>query len=89
LPTTPIASGQGAGRRRSSLNGEKTSMPAPGSSTTYPAPAAAGRSLAAVLPPLLAILLGLVIVGVAGFSHPDVIHNAAHDTRHSIAFPCH
>lgn len=40
-------------------------------------------------PPLLAILLGLLIVGVAGFSHHTVIHNAAHDTRHSNGFPCH
>jgi cobalt transporter subunit CbtB len=65
-------------------------MPAPGSSTTYPAPAAAaGRSLAAVLPPLLAILLGLLVVGVSGFSHIDLVHNAAHDTRHSSGFPCH
>jgi len=26
---------------------------------------------------------------VVGFSHIDVIHNAAHDVRHSNAFPCH
>jgi len=24
-----------------------------------------------------------------GFSHLDVVHNAAHDYRHSMAFPCH
>lgn len=40
-----------------------------------------------------AVLLGLfvgafVILGV-GFTHSDTIHNAAHDTRHSTAFPCH
>ena len=38
---------------------------------------------------LLAMLLGVVIVGFVGFSHLDVIHNAAHDTRHSNGFPCH
>ena len=38
---------------------------------------------------LMAIALGLFIVGVVGFSHIDVIHNAAHDVRHSNAFPCH
>lgn len=36
-----------------------------------------------------AILLGLVVVGFVGFSHIDVVHNAAHDTRHSNGFPCH
>lgn len=38
---------------------------------------------------LMAMALGLFIVGVVGFSHTDVIHNAAHDLRHSNAFPCH
>lgn len=37
----------------------------------------------------LAILLGVLIVGTVGFSHVEAIHNAAHDTRHSNAFPCH
>jgi cobalt transporter subunit CbtB len=37
----------------------------------------------------LAMALGLFVVGVVGFSHIDVIHNAAHDVRHSSAFPCH
>lgn len=37
----------------------------------------------------MAMSLGLFIVGVVGFSHIDVIHNAAHDVRHSNAFPCH
>ena len=38
---------------------------------------------------LMAMALGLFILGVVGFSHIDVIHNAAHDVRHSNAFPCH
>jgi cobalt transporter subunit CbtB len=37
----------------------------------------------------LAALLGTFIVGFVGFSHLDVVHNAAHDYRHSMAFPCH
>ena len=41
------------------------------------------------LPALAAVLLGLLIVGVTGFSQIDVIHNAAHNTRHTNAFPCH
>jgi cobalt transporter subunit CbtB len=38
---------------------------------------------------MMAMMLGLFIVGVVGFSHIDVVHNAAHDVRHSNAFPCH
>ena len=37
----------------------------------------------------LAALLGIFIVGFVGFSHLDAVHNAAHDYRHSMAFPCH
>ncbi len=38
---------------------------------------------------VLAILLGAFIVLGTGFAHSDTIHNAAHDSRHSFAFPCH
>ena len=38
---------------------------------------------------LMAMALGLFIIGFVGFSHIDVVHNAAHDVRHSNAFPCH
>lgn len=37
----------------------------------------------------LAGLLGLFIVGFTGFSNMEAAHNAAHDHRHSLAFPCH
>ena len=37
----------------------------------------------------LAALLGIFVVGFVGFSHIDAVHNAAHDYRHSMAFPCH
>lgn len=36
-----------------------------------------------------AALLGVFLVWGVGFSPIDVLHNAAHDTRHSMAFPCH
>ncbi|MEB0046638.1 MULTISPECIES: CbtB domain-containing protein [unclassified Pseudomonas] len=36
-----------------------------------------------------ASILGACLVYFAGFSHIDAVHNAAHDTRHSSAFPCH
>lgn len=34
-------------------------------------------------------LLGVLLIFFAGFSHIEAMHNAAHDTRHSAAFPCH
>jgi cobalt transporter subunit CbtB len=37
----------------------------------------------------MAGLLGVFVIGLVGFSHLDVAHNAAHDYRHSMAFPCH
>lgn len=49
----------------------------------------AGSNVNRLAQSLVAMTLGLFIVGVVGFSHIDVIHNAAHDVRHSNAFPCH
>jgi cobalt transporter subunit CbtB len=37
----------------------------------------------------MAALLGLFLIWGVGFSHIAALHNAAHDTRHSMAFPCH
>ena len=36
-----------------------------------------------------AALLGLSLLFVAGFANATVLHDAAHDQRHAIAFPCH
>ena len=58
--------------------------PASTRSATVSVPVAGAR-----LQAFLAMALGLVIVGFVGFSHIDVVHNAAHDTRHSNGFPCH
>lgn len=43
----------------------------------------------ATLPALAAAFLGLFFLWGVGFSHIEAVHNAAHDTRHSNAFPCH
>jgi len=53
-----------------------------------PAPAISEtqRRLAA---PLAAAVLGLFVLFVTGLAQPDFLHNAAHDSRHSFAFPCH
>lgn len=45
--------------------------------------------LVALWPALAAIALGLVVLFVVGFAGAETIHNAAHDTRHSLNFPCH
>jgi cobalt transporter subunit CbtB len=38
---------------------------------------------------VLAMLLGVIFIGVAGFAPLQALHDAAHNTRHAIAFPCH
>ena len=36
-----------------------------------------------------AMAFGVLILFAVGFAPMDVAHNAAHDTRHTLAFPCH
>ena len=62
-----------------------TSAPTIGHESGAAVEAAANRTLAA----LVAAALGLVIVFASGFAPSDAVHNAAHDTRHSFAFPGH
>jgi cobalt transporter subunit CbtB len=38
---------------------------------------------------LAAAALGAFIVGFVGFAQMSAAHNAGHDYRHSMAFPCH
>ncbi|MFC7397039.1 CbtB-domain containing protein [Chelatococcus sp. GCM10030263] len=38
---------------------------------------------------LVAFAMGVALVFVTGFAHSEAIHNAAHDTRHALSFPCH
>ncbi len=58
------------------------------STLTHSAEASASLSQRLVLA-IAAGLLGALLVYFAGFSHLEAVHNAAHDTRHSAAFPCH
>ena len=60
-----------------------------------PGPASSGESLisnavttGARWPAIVALLLGAVIILGVGFG-PGITHSAAHDTRHTMAFPCH
>ena len=43
----------------------------------------------ALAPAAMAALLGVFLLFGVGFAHPQAIHNAAHDSRHAFAFPCH
>jgi len=58
---------------------------------TIPSPAAARARAGARSWPaaLVAVLLGTVILYGVGFASAPLLHNAAHDTRHSQGFPCH
>jgi cobalt transporter subunit CbtB len=38
---------------------------------------------------MAALLFGIFVVFMVGFAGASVLHEAAHNTRHSIAFPCH
>lgn len=40
-------------------------------------------------PALFALLFGGFLILGAGFAHSSTIHNAAHDGRHALTFPCH
>ncbi len=38
---------------------------------------------------LFAAILGAGLIFAAGFANSAAMHSAAHDTRHSVGFPCH
>lgn len=38
---------------------------------------------------IIAALLGMFMLYGVAFAHSDILHNAAHDTRHAITAPCH
>jgi cobalt transporter subunit CbtB len=57
--------------------------------TISPAIGASASRQSRVLSLAMAALLGVFIVGFVGFSHIEAAHNAGHDYRHSMAFPCH
>ncbi len=61
------------------------------SATAVQRQSAAGAPLAAkrIAGASLALILGLGLLTVGGFASGDLLHDAAHDGRHSFAFPCH
>ncbi len=62
-------------------------MPMDRSAVTCTVPGVAGAERLIVGVGML--VLGVLLLGAAGFAQLDVIHNAAHDGRHAFAFPCH
>jgi cobalt transporter subunit CbtB len=57
--------------------------------TTRTPAAESARRVYAIVPALAAAFLGAFLLWGVGLAGPSVIHNAAHDTRHAAAFPCH
>lgn len=54
------------------------------------APSTLEASRRAVLwPAVVAAGLGALLLYVVGFAAPHAIHEAAHDARHTLNFPCH
>jgi cobalt transporter subunit CbtB len=48
-----------------------------------------GAAIGSKWPALFAAILGVVVIFGVGFANISVAHNAAHDTRHAMVFPCH
>ncbi len=42
-----------------------------------------------LLPIFMAAAAGLTLLYFTGFAQASVYHDSAHDTRHTLAFPCH
>ena len=36
-----------------------------------------------------ALVIGVALIYTTGFAASTNVHNAAHDSRHGLAFPCH
>lgn len=51
--------------------------------------AAGGRAASRAIQIAMAALLGMAVIAGAGFMPIDAVHNAAHDYRHAMGFPCH
>lgn len=49
----------------------------------------AWASFARTWPIAVAVMLGVGLIYGVGFAGSATIHDAAHDTRHSLSFPCH
>jgi len=57
-------------------------QPDPATPSAVPAANATAAAVAA-------LVFGLGLVLTLGFAHSATLHNAAHDSRHAMGFPCH
>lgn len=57
--------------------------------STQNEPQAAALAPDRAIPIVSALLLGVMLIAGAGFVSMPLVHNAAHDQRHAIGFPCH
>ncbi|MCH8927079.1 MAG: CbtB-domain containing protein [Proteobacteria bacterium] len=57
--------------------------------TTKPTTAIGARADTSLATILFVALIGATLLFAAGFANAAVMHDAAHDTRHSVGFPCH
>lgn len=49
----------------------------------------ASEKTTALLSVLGMLMLGMVVLFVAGHAQAATLHDAAHDVRHATGFPCH
>lgn len=47
------------------------------------------RLQSALLQNIAVVVFGVIVLFAVGFLPMGEVHNAAHDTRHALAFPCH
>ncbi len=47
------------------------------------------RTDSKILPIATVFLAGVMLLLVSGIAQATVLHDAAHDQRHAMAFPCH
>ncbi|WP_137391323.1 CbtB domain-containing protein [Rhodoligotrophos defluvii] len=52
-------------------------------------PSTSSSVLSRLAAPALLFVMGAGLVFLAGFSHAQSLHDAAHDTRHALSYPCH
>ena len=57
--------------------------------TTHPKDQTFVQASSRAMPALLALLFGAFLIFGTGFAQSSTLHNAAHDGRHALAFPCH
>ncbi|MDA0991959.1 MAG: CbtB-domain containing protein [Verrucomicrobia bacterium] len=66
------------------MNAQALAQPTTASEPIAEVSRSSRRAMAAV-----ALCVGVFLIWGVGFAQPQFLHDAAHDSRHSLAFPCH